>query len=170
MRRGSTNRHHPSCTEDAMPRLILLSLALCLAACATRPETAPPGSGGGEPTLCDDGAHYDAVNAIPIEFGRAYELTSGRVFYRAVTDRPAEFTLRLDNLPDFGQVGFLVLDRVQQPAFGDSYSELEGPIPPSVTVTGKIEEAGAVFVRVEHTSFNPRETRCPRFQFSLFRD
>lgn len=170
MRRGSNNLYPASCTEeDVMTRLALLFLVFGLAACATQPESTPPGGGGnGEATLCDDGSRYSFVNAQPIEFGQAYELSSGLIYFRAVTDRPARVTLRLDNLPNSGFVGYSVLDRVQQAKIAGYFSDQNGPIPPSATFSDEIEEAGAVFVRLEH--FDLGSTACPKYQFTLFRE
>ena len=63
-----------------MKRLISLSLVLALAACTTEPVDPPTDGGdGGERKLCDDGSRYSFINAQPIEFGKAYELSSGLV-------------------------------------------------------------------------------------------
>lgn len=170
MRRGSKNPYPTSCTEeDVMTRLALLSLALTLAACATQPEPTPPGSGGnGEAALCDDGSQYSFVDARPIEFGEAYELSSGLLYFRAETDRPARVTLRLDNMPPNGYLSYRVLNGVQQPIITGRFTDQEGQIPPSATFNGQVGEPGAVFVRLEH--FDLGSTACPRYQFTLFRE
>lgn len=157
-----------------MKRLIYISLALILAACGTNPQ--PPennngdGGGNGERPLCDDGRHSLAVNAKPIEFGKAYESTSGLIYYRAETDRPTRVTLRLDNLPDYGYLSYRVLNRNQESVISGHFSEQDGPIPPSAVFTDEIEEAGGVFVQLEHVVFDLNNTRCAKFQFTLFRE
>jgi hypothetical protein len=75
-------------------------------------------------------------------------------------------TLRLDNLPNYGLVGFQVLDAEQNAVIGEYYSDQDGPIPPSAVFTGQIEQPGAVFVRLEHI-YGLGETRCATFQFLL---
>ena len=171
MRRGSYNPNSPSCCRSDMKRLISLSLALCLAACVTETPTTPPDNGiNGERKLCDDGSRYSFLNAQPIEFGKAYELSSGLVYFRAVTDRAGKVTLRLDNLPDYGYLSYRVLNSVQQAKISGSFSAQEAPIPPSATFTGEIDTVGAVFVRLEHVNFNLDDQRCPRYQFTLFRE
>ena len=154
-----------------MKRLISLSLVLALAACTTERVDPPTDGGeGGERKLCDDGSRYSFINAQPIEFGKAYELSSGLVYFRAVADRPTKVTLRLDNLPDYGYLSYRVLNKVQQAEISGHFSAQEAPIPSSAMFTGEIDEAGAVFVRLEHTNFDLNDTRCPRFQFTLFRE
>ena len=154
-----------------MKRLISLSLALCLAACVTETPTTPPDNGNnGERKLCDDGSRYSFLNAQPIEFGKAYELSSGRVYFRAVTDRPTKVTLRLDNLPDYGLLNYSVLNSVQQQILGDSLGEGNMSIPASLLDSGEVTQAGAVFVLLEHINFDLNDTRCPKFQFTLFRE
>ena len=157
-----------------MKRLIYISLALILAACGTNPQ--PPennngdGGGNGERPLCDDGRHSLAVNAKPIEFGKAYESTSGLIYYRAETDRPTRVTLRLDNLPNYGFIDYRVLNREQESVISGHFSEQDGPIPPSAVFTDEIEQAGGVFVQLEHINFDLNDTRCAKFQFTLFRE
>lgn len=177
MKRGSYNPNHSSCFgRSAMKRLIYLSLVLILAACGTTPQ--PPGNGdgngdgngSGERPLCDDGRHSLAVNAKPIEFGKAYESTSGLIYYRAETDRPTRVTLRLDNLPDYGFIDYRVLNSRQQSVISGHFSDEDGPIPSSAVFTDEIEEAGAVFVQLEHINFDLNDTRCAKFQFTLFRE
>lgn len=154
-----------------MKRLISFSLVLVLAACVNDTVNPPPdGNNGGERKLCDDGSRYSFLNAQPIEFGKAYELSSGLVWFRAVTDRPTKVTLRLDNLPDYGLVNFSVLNYKQQPIIADNFSARNGPIPPSATFSGEVKEAGAVFVELEHINFDLSDTRCPKYQFTLFRE
>ena len=151
-----------------MKRLIYLSLVLILTACGTTPP--PPennnGDGNGERPLCDDGRHSLQVNAKPIEFGKSYESTSGLLYFRAETDRPTRVTLRLDNLPDYGYLTYEVLDT----GIVGNFSDQDGPIPPSVMFTGEVEEAGGVFVQLEHVVFDLSDTRCAKFQFTLFRE
>ncbi len=152
-----------------MKRLISFSLVLVLAACNTDPV--PPTNGeDGERKLCDDGSRYSFINAQPIEFGKSYELSSGLVWFRAVTDRPTKVTLRLDNLPDYGLINFSVLNYKQQPIIADNFSASDGPIPSSATFTGEVEEVGAVFVKLEHIDPNYDGTICPKYQFTLFRE
>lgn len=153
-----------------MKRLAILWLVLVLAACATEPR--PPGNGNGneERPLCDDGRHSLAVNAKPIEFGKAYELTSGLFYFRAEIDRPTKVILRLDNLPNYGFIDYRVLNRVQQSVIVGNFSDQNGPIPPSAVFTADVEDAGPVFVRLEHVSFDLSKTRCPKYQFTLFRE
>lgn len=153
-----------------MKRLISFSLVLALAACTTELVEPPTGGDGGERKLCDDGSRYSFLDAQPIEFGKSYELSSGLVYFRAVTDRPTKVTLRLDNLPDYGFLDYRVLDSVQQAKISGNFSAQESPIPPSATFNGEIDEAGAVFVRLEHINFDLNDTRCPKFQFTLFRE
>lgn len=153
-----------------MKRLISLSLVLVLTACTTDPVNPPTNGDNGERKLCDDGSRYSFLNAQPIEFGKSYELSSGLVYFRAVTDNPTKITLRLDNLPDYGFVGYSVFNGKQQPIIAGYFSATEGPIPPSATFTDEIEDAGAVFVRLEHIDPNFNGTRCPRYQFTLFRE
>ena len=153
-----------------MKRLISLSLVLALAACTTEPVDPPTDGGGNERKLCDDGSRYSFINAQPIEFGKAYELSSGLVYFRAVADRPTKVTLRLDNLPDYGFLDYRVLNRMQQAKIAGHFSAQESPIPPSATFSGEIDEAGAVFVQLEHINFDLNDTRCPKFQFTLFRE
>lgn len=175
MRRGSYNPNYLSCFEgSAMKRLIYLSLVLTLAACGTTAQ--PPennnggGSGNGERPLCDDGRHSLAVNAKTIEFGKAYELTSGLLYFRTETDRPTRVTLRLDNMPNYGYLGYSVLNQRQQSVITGYFSDLDGPIPSSAIFTDEIEEAGAVFVQLEHFTEDLSDTRCPKYQFTLFRE
>ncbi len=157
-----------------MKRLIYLSLVLILAACGTSPQ--PPGNnngdgdGNGERPLCDDGRHSLAVNAKPIEFGKSYESTSGLLYFRADTDRPTKVTLRLDNLPDYGYLSYRVLNSRQRSVITGHFSDEDSPIPASAVFTDEIEEAGGVFVQLEHVVFDLNNTRCAKFQFTLFRE
>jgi hypothetical protein len=176
VRRGTYNPSYPSCFEGIfMKHLIYLSLVLILAACGT--TTQPPGNGDGngdgngssERPLCDDGRHSLPVKAKPIEFGKAYEVTSGLLYFRAETDRPTKVTLRLDNMPDYGYLSYRVLNQRQQSVITGHFSDLDGPIPSSAVFTGEIEEPGAVFVQLEHFTEDLSDTRCPRYQFTLFR-
>lgn len=152
-----------------MKRLISLSLVLTLAACNTEPVN-PPGNDDGERTLCDDGSRYSFLDAQTIEFGKSYELSSGRVWFRVVADRPTRVTLRLDNLPDYGLLNYSVLDGVQQTIFGDSLGTENQPIPASLVRSGEVTQNGAVFVLLEHINFDLNDTRCPKFQFTLFKE
>lgn len=158
-----------------MKRLIYLALVLTLAACGTTPQ--PPennngdgGSNGDERVLCDDGRHSLAVNAKPIEFGKAYESTSGLLYFRTETDRPTKVTLRLDNPPNYGFIDYRVLNREQESVISGHFSDEDGPIPLSAVFTDEIEEAGGVFVQLEHVVFDLENTRCAKFQFTLFRE
>lgn len=155
-----------------MKRLIYLSLVLILAACGTSPQ--PPennnGDGDGGRLDCGDNRHSLAVNAKPIEFGKSYESTSGLLYFRAETDRPAKVTLRLDNLPDYGYLSYRVLNSRQRSVITGHFSDENGPIPSSAIFTDEIEEAGGVFVQLEHIDFDLSDTRCAKFQFTLFRE
>lgn len=157
-----------------MKRLILLSLVLVLAACGPETVTQPPengnGNGDGERPFCDDGRHSLPVNAKPVEFGKAYELSSGLLYFRAETDRPTKVTLRLDNMPSYGYLSYRVLNQRQQSVITGHFSDLDGPIPSSAVFTDDIEEPGAVFVQLEHFTEDLTDTRCPKYQFTLFRE
>ena len=153
-----------------MKRLISLSLVLALAACTNEPVDPPTNGNDGDRTFCDDGSRGSFLTAQPIEFGKAYELSSGPNWFRAVTDRSATLTLRLDNLPDYGLLNYSVKYGNQQPIFGDSRGEENDPIPASLVDSGEISQAGVVFVVLEHFNFDLNDTRCPKYQFTLFRE
>lgn len=173
---SSHNPYHSSCFgRNAMKRLIAgLALTFVLAACTADPVTpVPPGNGDGngnpERPLCDDGRRSLAVNAQPIEFGQTYESTSGLIYFYTETDTPTRVTLRLDNLPDYGFLDYRVLNGRQQSVITGHFSDRDGPIPSSAVFTGEIEEAGAVFVRLNHIP-NLDDLRCAEFQFMLTRE
>lgn len=174
MRRGSYNLNHLGCFEgSAMKRLIICFMfALVLAACATDPVTPPPGNGGNngsEPQACDDGSHGDITTAKPIEFGKAYQVPSGHSWF-IIKDpvTPGQVTIRLDSLPNYGFFSYIVYETSVNGIIGDSFSDRDGTIPPSVVDTGEVDETNSVFVELEHIILDGKP--CDTYQFMLTRD
>lgn len=156
-----------------MKRIFAFLSLMILAACTVQPEppieTPPDGDG---PIVCKDSeAGGLQTEAIPIEFGTAYESTNGLIYYRAEGVGATTVSLRLDGMPSVGYLTYSVFNaRTGQTAIVGNFDDSDGPIPASAAFTGDIDEPGGVIVALEYLDVDVQQNGCSTFQFMLTRE